>query len=188
MCSPQSCMRAWYWLGYHIFLLARPEKSPPPPLQAISQDTRDFIQVFNSQQSPSTAENGTSSQYWALKDLTHCYNRSETFHYFQNISLAISHSIISVKCNVWFSKLITNEINEYSWVYWVSIMIRNNLLFWWLALKWPYWPSRKGGHDRWESSWSLGMSWVLEVGLRSPLSSVDNIDTVKLGTLLILPF
>ena len=73
-------------------------EASPPPLQAISQDTRDFIQVFNSQQSPSTAENGTSSQSWALKDLTHCYNRSATFHY-----IAISHSIISVQCNVWLS-------------------------------------------------------------------------------------
>ena len=143
---------------------ASPSSSP-----GYSQDTRDFIQVTNSQQSPSTAEKGTSSQYWAIKDLTHCYNRSATFHYFQNIILAISHSIISVKCNVWFSKLITNEINEYSWVYWVSIMIRNNLLFWWFALKWPYWPSRRGGHNRWEWSWSLGLSWVLGVGLMSPV-------------------
>ena len=47
-------------------------------------------------------------------------------------------------------------------------MIRNNLLFWWLALKWPFWPSRRGGHDRWEWSWSLGLSWVLGVGLMSP--------------------
>ena len=47
-------------------------------------------------------------------------------------------------------------------------MIRNNLLFWWFALKWPYWPSRRGGHNRWEWSWSLGLSWVLGVGLMSP--------------------
>ena len=46
---------------YHIFFLTRPEKPPPPPLQAISQDTRDFIQVSNSQQSPRTVEKGTSS-------------------------------------------------------------------------------------------------------------------------------
>ena len=81
------------------------QRSLPPPLQDISQDTCDFIQVSNSQQSPSSAEKGISSQYWALKDLIHCYNRSETFSYFQNIILAISHSIISVQCNVWFSWL-----------------------------------------------------------------------------------
>ena len=87
-------------------LLPRQAKeASPPPLQDISQDTCDFIQVSNSQQSPSSAEKGISSQYWALKDLIHCYNRSETFSYFQNIILAISHSIISVQCNVWFSWL-----------------------------------------------------------------------------------
>ena len=47
-------------------------------------------------------------------------------------------------------------------------MIRNNLLFWCLALKWPFWPSRRGGHDRLEWSLSLGLSWVLGVGLMSP--------------------
>ena len=31
----------------------------------------NFIQVSNSQQSPRTAENGTTSQRWALEDLTH---------------------------------------------------------------------------------------------------------------------
>ena len=67
-----------------------------PPHQDISQDTWDFIQVSNSQQSPNTAEKGASSQYWALKDLTNQYNRSETFYYFQNIR----KKIISTKRHV----------------------------------------------------------------------------------------
>ena len=40
---------------------AREASPSSPPLQAISQDTRDFIQVSNTQESPRTVEKGTSS-------------------------------------------------------------------------------------------------------------------------------
>ena len=52
------------------------QRSLPSSSPGYFQDTWDFIHVSNSQQSPSTAEKGTSSQYWALKELTHFYNRS----------------------------------------------------------------------------------------------------------------
>ena len=58
LCSPQIQL---YFSYYVLPLLVRPENSPPPPLLVISQDTRDFIQVSNSQQSPRTVEKGTSS-------------------------------------------------------------------------------------------------------------------------------
>ena len=58
LCSPQIQL---YFSYYILLLLVRPENSPPPPLQAISQDTRDFIQVSNTQESPRTVEKGTSS-------------------------------------------------------------------------------------------------------------------------------
>ena len=35
---------------------------PPPPVQDISKDTRDFFQVSNHKESPSTVEKGTPSQ------------------------------------------------------------------------------------------------------------------------------